>query len=105
MEEGKAQSSKSLNPHLAAGLIYLSDVAPSMHMVYQGPREQYTVPTLPNSFGPAGGPSLGPCFRGGRSPMGKMSFSPEAFKNEMDKLRYSCAAWDGGSPGDGDKGV
>lgn len=28
-----------------------------------------------------------------------MSFLPEASKNEMDKLRYSCVAWDGGSPG------
>lgn len=55
MEEGKAQSSKSLNPHLAAGLIYLMlpvyALCNWMDMVCQGPREQYTVPTLPNSFG------------------------------------------------------
>lgn len=43
---------------------------------------------------------------GGRSPWGpvskeEMSSLQEASQSEMDKLRSSCAVWDGGSPQDG----
>lgn len=68
MEEGKAQSSKSLNPHLAAFLIYqmlpVYALCNWMDMVYQGSREQYTVPTLPNSFGLRWGSQPGVLLQG-----------------------------------------